>query len=101
MIKHLVMWKLKNNAEGAGKEENARRIRTEIESLKNKIPQIKRIEVGLNCIPSDAAYDLALYSEFANEKDLDLYQKHPEHVKIAEFIAKVRESRVVVDYKAD
>jgi hypothetical protein len=56
------------------------------------------MEVGLNCIPGEAAYDVALYSEFADEKDLSIYMKHPEHVKVAEFVGKVRESRVVVDY---
>ncbi len=101
MIKHIVVWKLKEHAEGGSKEENARKIKAGLEALKNKIPQIQRIEVGLNCIPSGAAYDLALYSEFANEKDLDVYQKHPEHQKIADFVAKVREDRVVVDYRAE
>jgi Stress responsive A/B Barrel Domain len=42
-----------------------------------------------------------LYSEFNTEQDLELYQKHPEHVKVAEFIAKARERRAVVDYHAD
>jgi hypothetical protein len=44
---------------------------------------------------------VALYSEFDNEKDLEIYQKHPEHLKVAEFIAKVRERRAVVDYHVD
>jgi hypothetical protein len=54
--------------------------------------------VGINCIPGDAAYDVAIYAEFADEKDLAIYAKHPEHVKVAEFVGNVRESRVVVDY---
>lgn len=101
MVKHIVLWKLKSFAEGADKGENARKIKTEIEALKKKIPQIRHIEVGINFLASDAAYDVALYSEFENEKDLDVYQKHPEHMKVADFVAKVREQRVVVDYKAD
>ncbi len=101
MIKHIVMWKLKDTAEGGTREQNAKKMKHELEALKNKIPQIRRIEVGINMVPSDAAYDVALYSEFANEKDLDAYQKHPEHLKIADFAAKVRESRAVVDYKTD
>jgi hypothetical protein len=101
MVKHLVMWKLKENAEGGTKEQNAKKIKTELEALKKKVPQIKHLEVGVNFLPSDASYDLALYSEFANEKDLDVYLKHPDHLKIADFVGKVRESRVVVDYKID
>ncbi len=101
MIKHIVMWKLKASAEGASREQNAKILKTELEALKKKIPMIRHIEVGMNMMPSEAAYDVALYSEFTNEKDLDRYQKHPEHLKIADFAAKVRESRAVVDYKID
>ena len=99
MIKHIVMWKLKASAEGANREQNAKILKTELEALKKKIPLIRHIEVGINMLPSEAAYDVALYAEFANEKDLDSYQKHPEHLKIADFVAKVRETRAVVDYK--
>jgi hypothetical protein len=101
MIKHLVMWKLKDFAEGATKEQNAKKMKTDLEALKNKIPQIRHIEVGVNFLPSDAAYDVALYSEFATEEDLALYQKHPEHKSVGAFVEKVRESRVVVDYKTN
>ena len=101
MIKHIVLWKLKDSAEGATRAENAKKIKVSLEALKAKIPQIRYIEVGINVIPSDAAYDVALYSEFASEQDLDTYQKHPEHVKAADFVGKVRQSRVVVDYKKD
>ncbi len=101
MIKHIVLWKLKDVAEDADRARNAQKMKAGLEALKEKIPQIRQLEVGVNCIPSDASYDIALYSSFDNEKDLDAYQKHPEHVKIAEFVARVRESRVVVDYQTD
>ena len=100
MLKHIVLFKLKPSAEGAGMEENAKRIKRDLEALTAVIPQIRKLEVGINCVPGDAAYDLAIYSEFANEADLGIYAKHPEHVKVAEFVGKVRESRVVVDYEA-
>lgn len=101
MIKHIVMWRLKASAEGASREQNAKRLKAELEALKKKIPLIRHIEVGINMTPSEAAYDVALYSEFANEIDLESYQKHPEHLKIADFAAKIRESRAVVDYRTD
>ena len=100
MLKHIVLFKLKPSAEGAGKEENARRIKRELEALSGAIPQIRRMEVGINCVPGDAAYDVAIYSEFANKADLEAYAKHPAHVKVAEFVGRVRESRAVVDYEA-
>ncbi len=101
MIKHIVLWKLKAFAEGSSKEQNAEKMKKDLEALKNKISVIRHIEVGFNMIPSEAAYDVALYSEFVNEKDLATYQKHPYHLKVADFVNKVRENRVVVDYKTD
>ncbi len=101
MIKHIVMWKLKSFAEGATGEQNASIMKQRLEALRKTIPVIRHLEVGINILTSDAAYDVALYSEFANEKDLDLYQKHPDHLQAAEFVNKVRESRVVVDYHTD
>lgn len=101
MIKHVVMWKLKDFAEGADKARNAKRLKIELEALKALIPQVWHIEVGINCIDSDAAYDVLLYAVFKNEKDLDIYQNHPDHRAVAAFIGKVRENRVVVDYKTD
>jgi hypothetical protein len=99
MIKHVVMWKLKDYAEEADKTRNAKRIKIELEALKNTIPQIFHLEVGINVLESDAACDVVLFSVFKNEKDLELYQNHPDHRAVAEFVAKVKESRFVVDYR--
>jgi hypothetical protein len=98
MVKHVVMWKLKDFAEGASKKENALKIKASLERLKSKIKEVKYLEVGISA--SDAAdfYDMVLISEFKDLRDLESYQKHPEHVKAAEFIGKVRLERKVVDY---
>jgi hypothetical protein len=98
MLKHIVMWKLKEVAECGDRIQNARKMKHDLEALKSKIPQIKNIEVGLNSLPSEGSYDVVLYSEFESEQDLEAYQKHPEHVKVAQFIGTVRERRAVVDY---
>ncbi|SKA90466.1 Stress responsive A/B Barrel Domain [Caloramator quimbayensis] len=100
MIKHIVAWKLKDEAEGNKKCENAKIIKERLEALRNIITEIKNIEVGININDSSSAYDVVLYSEFETLNDLEKYQKHPEHVKIAEFIGKIREDRIVVDYEA-
>ena len=98
MVKHVVMWKLKDFAEGAAKKENALKIKASLEGLQSKIKEVKYLEVGISV--SDAAdfYDLVLISEFNESKDLESYRKHPEHVKAAGFIGKVRLERKVVDY---
>ncbi|OHB49485.1 MAG: hypothetical protein A2099_05690 [Planctomycetes bacterium GWF2_39_10] len=88
MIKHIVMWKLKDFAEEANKAVNAQ-----------KIKEIKHIEVGINIINSDASADVALYSEFECMEDLNIYQKHPWHQKIVQFIRNTCVERRVVDYE--
>ena len=98
MLKHVVMWKLKAFAEGADKARNAKRIKIELEALKNTIPQIFHLEVGINILDSEAAFDVVLLSVFKTQQDLDLYLNHPNHRAAAEFVNLVRESRIVVDY---
>ncbi len=98
MIKHIVMWKLKDFAEGCSKQENAIKIKAMLEDLQGKIEQIVCLEVGINAISSDMAYDAVLISEFEDEQALNVYKNHPEHVKAADFVAKVKEGRAVVDY---
>ena len=98
MLKHIVLFKLKEQAEGAGKDQNARKLKAELEALAGKIPQIRKIEVGINTVPSEAAYDVALYSEFSNKDDLQIYQKHPEHLKVVDLVKTIAAGRAVVDY---
>ncbi len=99
MIKHIVMWKLKDSAEAKSKEENARLIKMKIEELKGKIDEIVDIEVGINIVDDPAAYDLVLYSVFKNRDDLDSYAKNPIHLEVVDMVKKLVVLRVVVDYK--
>jgi hypothetical protein len=99
MLKHIVMWKLKDFAEGRSKTENAQKARFLLEGLKKKIKEIRAMEVGINTQNSADSYDLVLYAEFRNISDLKAYQDHPEHAKVGEFIGKVRQDRKVVDYE--
>jgi hypothetical protein len=99
MIKHIVVWKLKEYADGKPKSENLIIMKKLLDDMFGKIPQIQKLEVGINIEPSDNAFDISLYSEFDSEKDLGIYQDHPIHITAKEFIKKVRQERYVVDYK--
>ena len=100
VIKHIVLWKLKDSMDGKAKPELARELKAALEGLKGKITEIKALEVGINFNPADTACDLSLYSEFKSREDLDRYQKHPEHVKVAELVKKLTLERRVSDYEA-
>lgn len=100
MVKHIVMWKLKDHAEGGSKQENAHKLKTKLQALPQAIKELKFVEVGINFNPSDAAFDVVLYSAFENKQDLQAYQKHPEHQKlIKDFLNEVRIDKKVVDYE--
>lgn len=95
MIKHIVMWKLKEE----NKEQNALKIKNDLEDLKDKIEEIKSIEVGINFNNSEAAYDIVLYSEFETEDDLNSYQANKYHKEVGVFVRASVSERKVVDYK--
>jgi len=98
MLKHIVMWKFKEEAEGKSREENCRYVKERLEALPAKISFIKKLEVGINGFESAMASDLVLITEFSSKEDLDLYAVHPEHVKVSDYVTKVRSERTVVDY---
>lgn len=99
MIKHVVMWKMKPQAEGADAAANLFLMREKLLGLKKVIPQIVWSEVGFDFLHTGASYDIVLTCHTANRADFQIYQDHPEHVLVKQFIAKVTESRVVADYE--
>lgn len=99
MIKHVVLWKLKESVDGKPKPETAKELKMALEGLKIKIKEVQSLEVGLNFNPADTASDVSLYTEFKSREDLDKYQKHPEHLKVVELVKKVTVERRVSDYE--
>lgn len=93
------MWNLKENVEGKSKLENARLVKEKMEELTDLIEEIVDLEVGINIVEGDQARDLVLYAEFENLADLDIYQKHPEHIKVVNFAKAFLQDRVVIDYE--
>jgi hypothetical protein len=100
MVKHVLCWKLKEHADGRSRSQNAKLMAEKLMSLKEKIKEVKKIEVGINDLRSkEENFDLIMISEFDSFEDLRLYIEHPEHVKIAKFIKNIREIRAAVDYE--
>jgi hypothetical protein len=99
MIKHIVLWKLKDFAEGVSKQQNALKIKTILEDMRGKIPGLLKLEVGVNFEKSADAADISLYTEFESREALDAYQVHPAHMPAKKFIPLVRTERRVADYE--
>lgn len=100
MIKHIVMWKIKDNNDSSSKINVAHQIKSELEALNGQIQGVLRLEVGIDFLKSEASYDVVLYSEFESKEALDHYQNHPLHIKVAnDTIKPMITSRIVVDYE--
>jgi hypothetical protein len=101
MIKHVVMWKMKPQAEGRDAAANLLVMREKLLGLRKVIPQIAWSEVGFDFLHTGASCDIVLTCHTANRADFQIYQDHPEHVLVKQFIAKVTETRVIVDYEVE
>ena len=99
MIKHIVMWRLKDHAEGNNKITNAQRMKSKLEALRGQVDGVLTIEVGIDFSATDASMDVALYSEFADRAALAAYQAHPAHQAVVAFIKEVVSARQLVDYE--
>jgi hypothetical protein len=99
MIKHIVFWKLKDQANGSDKAENAQQIKEKLEALNGQIEGLIHLEVGLDFLHSPESVDLVLYSEFESKDALNYYANHPLHKAVMPFIAEARSERRVVDYE--
>lgn len=92
MVKHIVMWKLKDE----NKIENANKIKELLEALKTKLDIIKELEVGIN--ENGGEYDLILVTAFDDYEDLKNYDTNEEHCKVKDFIKQCVTSRIAADY---
>lgn len=97
MVKHIVFWKLKEEANGNNKATNASLIKEKLETLSGQIEGLINIEVGINFLSGN--YDVALYSELESREALDTYQNHPKHQAVLPFVREVVEDRKAVDYE--
>ena len=83
MVKHVILWTLKEELSTSEKEDVKRGIKEGLEGLAGKIPGLMDIKVNIDGLSSSNA-DLMLDSTFENEEALKGYAVHPEHVVVAD-----------------
>mgnify|MGYP003229522297 FL=1 len=80
MVKHIILWTLKEEFSGEEKET----IKQEgLEGLSGQIPGLLEISVRTDCLPSSTV-DVMLDSTFESAKALKNYSTHPKHVAVAD-----------------
>ena len=98
MVKHIILWQLKDEFSAEEKENIKAGIKAGLESLAGKIPGLMDIHVQTECLASSNA-DVMLDSTFESEDTLKAYAIHPEHVKVAdENVRPFTKSRSCMDY---
>ena len=98
MVKHIVLFKLKEELPATEKQAVMNQFKEAIEALPAKISVIRKIEVGLNVNPAEA-WDIALYSEFDSLEDVKTYAVHPDHVAAGKLLDDVKVKSACVDYE--
>lgn len=99
MVKHIILWQLKDELSDAEKLTVKAGIKDGLESLIGKIPGLAEIKVETDGLASSNA-DVMLWSVFENEEALKDYAVHPEHVAVAD--VKVRpftKTRLCLDFE--
>jgi len=99
MVKHVILWTLKDELSAAEKEDIKKGIKEGLEGLAGKIPGMIDIKVNINGLETSTV-DLMLDSTFESFEALKGYSVHPEHVAVAD--SKVRpytKLRSCLDYE--
>jgi len=99
MVKHVILWQLKDELSNEEKKDVKAGIKTGLEALKGKIPGLLDIRVEVEPLASSNA-DVMLDSTFESEEALKTYAVHPEHVAVAD--GRVRpytKTRICMDFE--
>lgn len=101
MIKHIVMWKVRESGEQGAGPVNALRVKRALEALNGRIPGMLKLEVGIGFSGDEGSSEIVLYSEFATKQALEDYKVHPTHVAVIPIVRSVCSDRRFVDYEND
>ena len=97
-LQHVVCFKFKSTAA----PEEIKKVETAFGALKEKIPQIAKLEWGTNVSKEnrDKGFTHCFIVTFKSEKDRDTYIEHPEHKAFVKIVGPVVEDVFVIDFWA-
>lgn len=97
MVKHMIIWKIKEDA--GNKNEIKAAVKRELEALQGKIEGLIEMKIITDGLPSSSG-DLMMDSLFESNEALKAYQKHPSHQHVANtFVRPNMCQRLSMDYE--
>lgn len=100
MVKHIILWKLKDSIPAEEKTSVRKNIKSALESLLGVVPGLTDIRVQIDSLPSSNA-DLMLDSTFESFDALKSYAVHPAHVAAADSaVLPFTQTRLCLDFEA-
>lgn len=94
MIKHIVGWMLKDDADATA-------LATELQALSGCVPRMGAFEVVLPQDGLESGFDMLLYSEFDDQEALQAYIDYPPHKEFGKKISAARTERRAFDFDTD
>jgi quinol monooxygenase YgiN len=91
MLRHVVMWKLRNAAD-------APRFKALLDSCRGLVPGMLTFETGIRSEAMEANVDVVLVSTFSDEAALEAYLTHPHHKAVSAQLGPMRDTRSVLDH---
>lgn len=99
MVKHIILWKLKEDLSGDEKRAVRENIKRELEALEGVVPGLVSMNIIVDSLESSNA-DVMMDSVFESEEALKGYQTHPAHVKAADtYVRPFTAVRMCIDYE--
>lgn len=99
MIRHVILWQLKDELSDEKKEELKKEIKEKLEALPGQVPGLLYVKVCTDPLPSSNT-DIFLDSAVEDDKALDIYQNFPAHVDIkTDLIGPNAKTRLCMDFR--
>lgn len=99
MVKHVVIWKLKDEFTDEQKKEHSLRIKNGLEALQGQIEGLLQLEVYINMLDGCIG-DIILQSTLTDKEALARYKNHPKHKEAAAaFVAPATQERLAADFE--
>ena len=99
MIRHIVMFKLKDFPDESEKMTAAQKVMQRLDELPSKINVIRKYEAGIDVRKLSWSNDIVLIMDFDSIADLEVYTIHPAHQEFIAFNKDYSINKVCIDYE--